>query len=197
MTMKQIFIFLIMIAAVFSVTTSTIVSPLNQSTQRSDNLTLNYMCSDGTAPYNVNLYVNQTLADTAIVAEADQTEVTFNVPSAVYNLTVECDDGTADNDSVQVGYYETKTFSVNSSVDQFTYDSFLLYTQSYMLDYMGYAASIFCFGVSFLVTKNMQQTMFAGAMGMLAIFFITGTGIFFIGSVFALAVGFVLKYTGG
>lgn len=196
--MRYIILFLLLFSLSFAATTADISYPLNASTERLHNLTVTYSCSDGSAPYTANLYINESLADTAVVAEADPTTAVFDLSSGIYNITAECDDGAdLDNATVRVGFYKLQTFTANVSIDAFTYDSFLSYVKNYMSDYFAYAAAIFCYGCAFLVTRNMQQTMFAGALGLLAIFFITGTGIFFVGSVFSLAVGFLLKYTGG
>jgi hypothetical protein len=182
----------------FSTTTLSYFVPLNGTSSVAPNVSMSYKCIGTHATYTGNIYVNGTLANTLVATNDTIYNYSIVLSSGIYNLTAECiNGGENDNETHRLGFFKTQNYSYTPNITAMSYNGMIAYTNSFLESYFSYAEALFIFGCSFLVTRNLQQTMFAGSAGLLGIFFLTSTPIFFAGSVLALAVGFVLKYVGG
>jgi len=79
----------------------------------------------------------------------------------------------------------------------YTYSDFTDYVQAFYEDYGVLFLGILSYALAWLVTQRYPQTMIAGGLGMLVLFFINGNPIALVFSITSIVVGLVYKYIVG
>lgn len=176
-------------------------TPANATDQSAANITLCMRCIGNETNYTMSFILNTTLVGYYTLQQNNTWNCTsIGIGSNVYNYTAQCTNPymTESNQTLhRIGFYQIRSYSVNVSTPSYDYPAFEAYITSFMTDWWGYVAALVAFGMSYLVTRNLQSTALAGAIALLGIFFITLNPVFLAGTVLALLAALALKYFGG
>lgn len=95
---------------------------------------------------------------------------------------------------VPIGNISATNFTVNTP---YTIEKFQQGMIDFYTDWGGYILSILCFAFSYAWSAKISQTLIAGGIGMVAIFFMFSNVVFFAGGLLCIVLGYVIKYVAG
>jgi len=127
--------------------------------------------------------------------------LTLNSGDSVYlqlRVTDGIDNTTVVSNTYIVGSIAIPNITSNVSITgNYTIAKFQTSIQYFFIDWGGYILSMLCFAFAYAWSYKISQTLIAGGIGMVAIFFMFSNPVFFAGGLLSIVLGYVLKYVAG